>query len=1087
MKAFLYIMAMVLLCAGAMAAVKIQGDFATDYVQVSNAVANAISGDTILIATGVYNEAVNIYGLDLTLDGGYIDDCSVKAVGGRSVIDADSPVLFGGWGSALDITGSVVVLQDMDLCGGEWSTLSTVGYGGGLDIRSGSIVTAINCQVYDNYAYGKGGGVYVKDSSLFLVDSTVFSNIAYEASGLMVTPYGWGGGVCVDSGLLDCDGMSDIWDNRAINEGGGICASDSQVYVHDEHADILGNISSNGGGVTMFGGFLRINAGADVAGNTAEGHGGGIFLRGGATGDISSATTSIGYDSIALGMNEVTNGMGGGICVMDALLIVSNRARVAFNSATTLGGGICVSNGIVILDNAYVGYGGQTNDAVFGGGIAAMDSTVTLISTSYLRGCRAFTGGGLYMERSQLTVGPDAIIGETSALLANQAWGGGGLYAKDSTLEVQGMIWNNMALLGAGGGLFVEDGHIDFTDAELVGNQAIGGGGGAYLSGCTGRLYNAQIISNMAMNGGGLYCAPTGTIMVRNSTFEFNMASNNGGALCVVTGFVEVRNVEMRHNTADAAGGGMYVTNGNLTVFADPVGAVIYDNEADVGGGIAVHRGFANLVGEGDFLLTGNTAHRDGGGLWIYQGSAFGAGRLYVGGNTAGYLGGGIHVEDNASLMMWPRAAGSGYIYNNRAGISGGGLCLSNDAQTILTGVRIGYTDPDNASPNYARGTNSFEGGGGVAVLGGSRLYATNLWVSHNISSNSGGGMYLNRSYFSVHSDLNAPIAGEMLPPNRFMNNRATKGNGGAIAGILSSFNIYEALICSNVAMRGGGVIVDNTATGTLVNVIIAENTASITGGGVRVYSGNSRAELLYCTLIGNRGDGLSGDPSAWVELVYSIAWSNTGVALTPGHVVTYCDVQGGYPGTGNINTNPAFKDGAANDYRLLYGSPCIDMATAGLLSLKDCINEIRPSGLWSDFGAYEYNRNTYDSDDDTIPDGWEADHGLNPLFAADALQNSDPDPYLNIEEYISDTDPFDGADYLYIASITGAIERQIGFPSSTNRLYTLYAAPRMTNHVQWSTVGTNVNFYGQGGVHNVADTNTPAGQAFYRVDVRLP
>jgi hypothetical protein len=43
---------------------------------------------------------------------------------------------------------------------------------------------------------------------------------------------------------------------------------------------------------------------------------------------------------------------------------------------------------------------------------------------------------------------------------------------------------------------------------------------------------------------------------------------------------------------------------------------------------------------------------------------------------------------------------------------------------------------------------------------------------------------------------------------------------------------------------------------------------------------------------------------------------------------VTYCDVQGGFPGTGNIDADPVFLDPGSGDFHLDPGSPCIDVGT---------------------------------------------------------------------------------------------------------------------------------------------------------------
>jgi hypothetical protein len=40
---------------------------------------------------------------------------------------------------------------------------------------------------------------------------------------------------------------------------------------------------------------------------------------------------------------------------------------------------------------------------------------------------------------------------------------------------------------------------------------------------------------------------------------------------------------------------------------------------------------------------------------------------------------------------------------------------------------------------------------------------------------------------------------------------------------------------------------------------------------------------------------------------------------------VTYSCVQGGYPGTGNISSDPLFADPVTDDFHLTWTSPCID------------------------------------------------------------------------------------------------------------------------------------------------------------------
>lgn len=51
------------------------------------------------------------------------------------------------------------------------------------------------------------------------------------------------------------------------------------------------------------------------------------------------------------------------------------------------------------------------------------------------------------------------------------------------------------------------------------------------------------------------------------------------------------------------------------------------------------------------------------------------------------------------------------------------------------------------------------------------------------------------------------------------------------------------------------------------------------------------------------------------------------------------------------------------------------------------------------------------DTDDDGMPNGWEADNGLDPNDPSDANEDDDGDGVTNLEEYLGDTDPQDPND----------------------------------------------------------------------------
>jgi hypothetical protein len=105
---------------------------------------------------------------------------------------------------------------------------------------------------------------------------------------------------------------------------------------------------------------------------------------------------------------------------------------------------------------------------------------------------------------------------------------------------------------------------------------------------------------------------------------------------------------------------------------------------------------------------------------------------------------------------------------------------------------------------------------------------------------------------------------------------------------------------------------------------------------------------------LGYFGQEFTGPPSF---LYNNIMWGNNYSAMSLFELnlidlyLTYCDIQGDWPGIGNIDTDPLFIDTANGDFHLLPGSPCID---AG-----DPASPLDPDSTRADMGALYFDQTT--------------------------------------------------------------------------------------------------------------------------------
>jgi hypothetical protein len=194
---------------------------------------------------------------------------------------------------------------------------------------------------------------------------------------------------------------------------------------------------------------------------------------------------------------------------------------------------------------------------------------------------------------------------------------------------------------------------------------------------------------------------------------------------------------------------------------------------------------------------------------------------------------------------------------------------------------------------------------------------------------------------------------------------------GGGMHNIDNSNPIVTSCIFSdNKAGFGGGMHTMSNSSPTVTSCLFSGNTARFWGGGMRNFE--SSPTVTNCTFSGNTVKHLGGggmhNYKSNTMITNCIFWDNAPDEIYDAQsssIISYSDVQGGWAGTGNIDTDPCFVQSGYwdvnsawiyGDYRLLFGSSCIDAGdnTSIPASPGDLDGNPRIVGAAVDMGAYE-------------------------------------------------------------------------------------------------------------------------------------
>lgn len=267
-----------------------------DYNTITEALANAVSGDTILVADGNYNVSNGetfplVMKNHITLKSRYPwESPKIDAQGTNRVFNC------------INLTNSfTTIIQGFRITGGSASGTFPSHTGGGLYLES-SKVSILDCTIFDNTCTGSGGGMVIRSST------PLISNCAVESNSAGIS----GGGICITgSDVIIYDSF--IRDNVATLDGGGLDITDSSPSIH--RCYITNNFSGqNGGGIHLNNASPTLINNI-LAKNYAYRNGGGIFCYWNSNVKIYNCTLSL---------NSANLFVGGGVAGYGSYPIITN-------------------------------------------------------------------------------------------------------------------------------------------------------------------------------------------------------------------------------------------------------------------------------------------------------------------------------------------------------------------------------------------------------------------------------------------------------------------------------------------------------------------------------------------------------------------------------------------------------------------------------------------------------------------------------------------------------------------------------------------------------------------------------------------
>ena len=499
-------------------------------LSVDQAVALAASGDEIRVPTGEWpanadasGKSLRIVGEDgaiitsatgqtaLWASGGSLDLDGLRFEGTGRALSMDSGtlslnqvVIDGGrsdWGAQINVISSTLNIVDsqflsgvasidggsiaasasvLDIQGSLFDENTADGHGGAIVVYSGSTLTLADTEFVVNEAAGNGGAIYLNGASADLGNASFSGNAIYD---------GYGGAVFLTESTVTGDGVQ-FTGNEATYGYGGALYGETNVSVTLQACTFSDNKAyRNGGQIGMYYAYgpLSLTGCTVTGGNSAQGHGGGIFAyvwvevslidtvvsgntaryHGGGLYQYYYGGTTIQGSEISGNKSKDYSGGGAYLYYIWSGYTVSVQDSVIANNKATLeGGGLWLRyadkldlNGVDLIDN-----GGE--EGLYGGGIFMSGGQTVTVHETRMAGNTATYGGGFYATATSLSADwTNVLVQENLARV-----GGGGCWVNSELLTATNMSFLGNQAFETGSALCLYETHGEFANLLFAGN-----------------------------------------------------------------------------------------------------------------------------------------------------------------------------------------------------------------------------------------------------------------------------------------------------------------------------------------------------------------------------------------------------------------------------------------------------------------------------------------------------------------------------------------------------------------------------------------------------------------------------------------